>query len=98
MKRYAIVRVDETTFCPSTVEGKDIDDFVCSDKSCKNCRYGDTKEQLERKVAQVFFRRKLKAFKKFFGGEISSKKELKRIYEKCLEVAKEIVEFLGVVE
>lgn len=101
-KRYAIVRVDER--CP-VEEEEDISlvdrikMFPCfNDKrlSCKNCRYGDTKEQLIKKVAQVFFRRKLKVYKKVLGGEILSKKYLKRIYEKYLEVAKEIVEFLGV--
>ena len=50
--RYAIVRVD----CPPK---KEIDaQFVCfpKDNNCSGCRYGDTKEQLVRKVAQVIQR------------------------------------------
>ena len=45
-KRYAIVRVDN--ICPPTK-------MFCSDRKidCKKCLYGDTKEQLVRKVAQA---------------------------------------------
>ena len=85
MKRYAIVRVDGTTFCPSTVEGKDIDDFVCSDKNCKNCRYGDTKRQLVRKVTQALVRARIE--------EDENSKSLS--WE---QIATKIVEFLGVME
>ena len=96
-KRYAIVRVDK--FCPRDLERnyklKCIGSLRCDKCEIKK-KYGDTKEQLIKKVAQVFFRRKLKVYKKVLGGEFLSKKDLKRIYEKCLEVAKEIVEFLGV--
>ena len=70
-------------------------------QSCNNCKvkkdYGDTKEQLIKKVAQVIFLKKIKALNKICR-EILSKKDSKRIYEKCLEIAKEIVEFLGVEE
>ena len=52
-KRYAIVRVDYV--CPNI---HDIHyKFVCENsnnfknENCKDCRYGDTKEQLIRKVA-----------------------------------------------
>ena len=67
--RYAIVRVDER--CP-VEEEEDISlvdrikMFPCfNDKrlSCKKCRYGDTKEQLIRKVAQAIFRRKLRLYR-----------------------------------
>ena len=44
-KRYAIVRVDYK--CPQDLE-EDIK--RCVGEHCKNCRYGDTKEQLIRKV------------------------------------------------
>lgn len=64
-KRYAIVRVDKDYYlnsCPAGFEEIN-NDFVCSYKksktlnslstNCKNCRYGDTKEQLIRKIAQA---------------------------------------------
>ena len=44
-KRYAIVRVDYK--CPQDLE-EDIK--RCVGEHCKNCRYGDTKEQLIKKV------------------------------------------------
>lgn len=83
-KRYAIVRVDDR--CPVEEEedislGDRIRMFPCfTDKriSCKNCRYGDTKEQLIRKIEHVIKRQSLKG----------------AIWES--DLAKEIVEFLGV--
>ena len=82
-KRYAIVRVDRE--CPEYRE----EDFVCPypDKKeeclkCENGRYGDTKEQLINKVAQVIK-------KKYPTFAIIAPLKLK-------ELAKEIVEFLGV--
>lgn len=101
-KRYVIVRVDGR--CPVEEEENislvdRIQMFPCfNDKrlSCKKCRYGDTKEQLIKKVAQVFFKRKLKAYKKLLGGMPNDKKGLKEVYKRCLDCAKEIVEFLGV--
>ena len=57
--KYSIVRIDNNMFCPSHFE-KINNDFVCEydkkNKSCDNCRYGDTKEQLERKVEQIIKR------------------------------------------
>ena len=63
MKRYAIVRVDNK--CPMSTEG--FNAFTCEDlfrcgylwqlgqdTDCKDfCRYGDTKEQMIKKIAQV---------------------------------------------
>lgn len=102
-KRYAIVRVDNK--CPSDFEK--IDNLnVCAEPlryymnksvNCKNCRYGDTKEQLIKKVAQVLFRRRLKMYNLIWGG-VPSKQEAERYYEVREEIAKEIVEFLGVEE
>lgn len=65
-KRYAIVRVDNT-WCPNKFENIN-NDFVCTNDysspfqkwHCKDCRYGDTKEQLIRKVVQVIRRKSLK--------------------------------------
>ena len=83
MKRYAIVRVDIE--CPEHME----EYFVCPypDKKeeclkCENYRYGDTKEQLIRKVAQAL--------------ELCMNKGYRTITSE--EYAKEIVEFLGVEE
>ena len=83
-KRYAIVRVDNK--CPDLFENIH-SKFVCEingdfGSACKNCRYGDTKEQLVRKIAQA-----LK------GTLWNDRKGL--TYE---EIAKKIVEFLGVEE
>jgi len=96
-KRYALVRVDKLKHCP-IYEG--ITGF-CRNSGCDDCKmkenYGDTKEQMVRKVAQVIFRRKLKLYKKIWGGDMGSF-ERKNIYEQCLNCAKEIIEFLGVEE
>ena len=79
-KRYAIVRVD-----------RDDEDFKCPicpsvAQSCCDCKivetYGDTKEQLVRKVAQALQRALRKKYV-YFSNTSNS-------------VAKEIVEFLGV--
>lgn len=88
-KRYAIVRVNNGS-CPSRFE--DITDenvcFVhrkkefCRDENliCTECYYGDTKEQLIKKVAQAL--------------ELCMKKGYRTITLE--EYAKFIVEFLGV--
>lgn len=99
--RYAIVRVDDN-YCPSVLEDIYME-FGCTNKTnirskkhCKNCRYGDTKKQLIRKVAQAI-KRKLK------GGLILRNIKINETYniQKTISVkaiAKEIVEFLGVEE
>ena len=73
--RYIITRVE----CPLK---NDIDaQFVCfpEDNECSGCRYGDTKEQLIKKVAQAI------------------KKSLRDNFTKgYTEIAKEVIEFLGV--
>ena len=90
MKKYAIVRVDN---CPSKFEKGFNDYFVCDGRGkdmrlgkdkivCSNCRYGDTKEQLIRKIAQVFSMEKIIV--------------AKTLDEYKYKLAKEIVEFLGV--
>ena len=88
MKRYSIVRVDDDYkhICPSAFEKVDDSSFcklaIRKGGSCNVCPYGDTKEQLIRKVAQ--------ALKRTLWNDKESK-----TYE---EIAKEIVEFLGVEE
>lgn len=102
--RYAIVRVDIN--CPKDVCGEEDFCFLSKGKTledmCDYCDFldekiiiGDTKEQMILKVAQVLFRRRLGLYKLIWGG-VPSKQEAERYYEVCLEVAKEIVEFLGV--
>ncbi len=86
-KRYSIVRVDED--CPKEIDSK----FVCNIKRDKYdigtcyCRYGDTKEQMIKKVAQILFKN---APKETYQPRYIEQKR------KILEFAKEIVEFLGV--
>lgn len=89
-KRYAIVRVDDT--CPSGHDGCKVN-LVCvqdrnnlKEKFCRNCFYGDTKEQLIKKVAQIRFKQET---------QYGSKDMLKAVYNMCYRQAREIVEFLG---
>lgn len=88
-KRYAIVRVDKLKFCPSDIEGID-DKLVCSktkdgeSKVCV-CRYGDTKEQLIKKIAQV-----IRRYRK--NLEVCDYCDMKDEFE----IAEKVVEFLGV--
>ena len=97
-KRYAIIRLDN--FCPAM-----LDDFGCIvARNMLHCKcgedtknYGDIKEQLIKKIAQVLFKRKLKLYRRIWGSNMGSI-ERKDIYAQCLEVAKKIVEFLGVEE
>lgn len=88
MKRYAIVRVEKQ--CPFIYEKQDKRAFLnrClkSNYQCKDC-YGDTKEQMIRKVAQILFKN---APKETYQPRYIEQKR------KILEIAKEIVEFLGV--
>lgn len=100
MKRYAIVRVDIN--CPKDVCGEEDFCFLSKGKTfedmCDYCDFLDeknTKEQLILKVAQAIFRRKLRLYKERWGGTPIST-EIKYCYENSLEMAKEIVEFLGV--
>lgn len=89
-KRYAIVRVDYK--CPQDLE-EDIK--RCVGEHCKNCRYGDTKEQLIIKVAQALIIDEMERYRKTPNCDVN-----KTIFDHeskiCLEKAKFIVEFLGV--
>lgn len=95
-KRYSIVRVDGQ--CPEYREEDiylidRIKMFPCfNDKrlSCKNCLYGDTKEQLIRKV-KTAIRRRAKYLKRLLVLTEHSWEEIS-----FYDLAKEIVEFLGV--
>lgn len=82
-KRYVIVRADR--FCPRDLERnynlKCIGSLHC-DKCDLRKKYGDTKEQLIKKVATVFSMEKIIV--------------AKDLNEYKYKLAKEIVEFLGV--
>ena len=87
-KRYAIVRADK--FCPRALERnynlKCIGSLHC-DKCDLRKKYGDTKEQMILKVAQIRFKQET---------QYGSKDMLKAVYNMCYRQAKEIVEFMGV--
>ena len=88
-KRYSIVRVDGK--CPYHTTDKAFCINQKEKRFCIECkirdRYGDTKEQLIRKVAQIIERRFARNYR--FGVLVD---EIKK------GLAKEIVEFLGVEE
>lgn len=73
MKKYAIIEVEGKC-------GRNLEYFEC-DYDCCDCKYGDTKEQLIKKVEQAIF--------------IAMCKDSRLIN---MNLAKEIIEFLGVEE
>lgn len=84
-KRYAIVRVDNN-WCPFYSDNEFRVSGFCDGRfECKNCRYGDTKEQLIRKVAQALERTITDGVYVRFGIPITVEK-----------LATDVVEFLGV--
>ena len=94
MKRYAIVRVDNKE---CSIKNKAvIRRCLSTDILCKDC-YGDTKEQLIRKIAQVIFKVKLARFRQVWKCECNEM-EKKGRYIDSLVLARKIVEFLGVEE
>lgn len=97
-KRYAIVRVDNG-WCP-LLESDELCDTAEDCFSCKiKTRYGDTKEQMILKVAQVLLREELEWYRENLDiipkGKIDEPL-VRNLYERCLDKAKKIVEFLGV--
>lgn len=97
-KRYTIARVDNS--CPAM-----LDDFGCIiARNILHCKcgedtknYGDTKEQLIRKVAQEIFKAKLERYRRVWKCECSEMEKRER-YKDSLALARKIVEFLGVME
>lgn len=90
--RYAIVRVDMR--CPYGLE-----ETFCSN-DCHRCGlgygyYGDTKEQLIRKITLALYRKEIKWWKHQIKGLKITKELSKNIYEYCLDDATEIVNVLG---
>lgn len=97
MKKYALVRVDGK--CPDEFE-KINNKFVCEingdfKPACKNCRYGDTKEQLIRKV-ETAIKRKSRRGESLFSF-LDKKYRIEKVFD-IKVLAKEIIEFLGVEE
>lgn len=95
--RYLIVAIYD---CPiadfNNSEVYNVKNACKASKSCKDCLYGDTKEQLIKKVAQILFKEKIKHFIELFGKS-SLNKKWKQIYLKeAYEQGKKIIEFLGV--
>lgn len=93
--KYSIVRVQEK--CPS---GWNLEPSFCATfhgGTCEKCKinnnYGDTKEQMIKKVAQILFQEELEYWKNRLTFEEG---HYKMIYRKSLETAKKVVEFLGV--
>ena len=85
-KRYALVRVE----CP---DKKEIDaQLVCfpKDNNCSGCRYGDTKDQLTNKMAQVLLKDYLKSFK----GVKIDKASMKKFWQMQKKLAIEIFDFM----
>ena len=89
-KQYAIVRVDDN-FIDVIIELQTLEKVERYQKI--KIDYGDTKEQLIRKVAQAIQR-------KYFDTKLLNKKgakfTLNMAQREYKELAKEIVEFLGV--
>lgn len=88
-KRYAIVRVDG--FCPLKLERK----LNCDNRLCEDCKliknYGDTKEQMILKIAQVLIREVLADIKIKVD-----KRTLEELTKMQRQSAEKIIEFLGV--
>lgn len=95
-KRYVIVRVDNS--CPAM-----LDDFGCSiARNILHCKcgedvknYGDTKEQLIKKV-ETAIKRKSRRGEILFSF-LDKKYRIEKVFD-IKVLAKEIVEFLGVEE
>lgn len=95
-KRYTIVRVDNC--CPAM-----LDDFGCSiARNILHCKcgedtknYGDTKEQLIKKVAQALLIDEIKRYRKAPNCDVN-KIIIEHESRICLEKAQFIVEFLGI--
>ena len=92
-KRYVLVRVDDTPICPRNYE-----DVLCHyliyhnyDK-CEKCikQYGDTKDQLTNKMAQVLLKDYLKSFK---GAKID-KASIKKFWLMQKKLAIELFDFM----
>ena len=93
-KRYAIVRVDNKCPAYENINLCNEENTTCED--CKaNNNYGDTKEQLIKKVAQVIFKAKLERYRQVWKCECSEMEKRER-YNDSLILAIRIVKFLGV--
>lgn len=91
-KRYVIVRVDGN--CPNKLENLSAPCITSRKRfDCNNCRYGDNKEQLVKKIAQII---KIKLKADYVTG-LKDTVFTTEMY--CVErLAEEIIKFLGVEE
>ena len=96
-KRYAIVRVGtkgKHKVCPMFLENN-IEEICIGRHICEQCRYGDTKEQMVKKVATAILRTlkdgEVLKYEKFGTGFIKQPVSVEYLAER-------IVEFLGVEE
>ena len=98
-KRYTIVRVQKK--CPyyEVISKKCLLDFEDCRKKCINIngkfQYGDTKEQLVRKIAQALLIDQIERYRKAPNCDVN-KTIVEHENRICLEKATKIVEFLGV--
>lgn len=98
-KRYTIVRGQRKCLYYEVISKKCLLDLEDCSKECINIKgkfqYGDTKEQLIKKVAQVLFQREIEIWYEHFPDEKPDKEIAKTLYKNCLEQATKIVEYLG---
>lgn len=96
-KRYAIVRVDYDS-CPIKYQVPQKHRKIkCFPFKCDKCGlYGDTKEQFEKKIAQVMLRKWLKGYLGTAMKPKIAQEQIEIVYKVYLGLAKEIVEFLGI--
>lgn len=99
-KRYSIVRVDNKCPAYENINLCDEENTTCED--CKVMdNYGDTKEEMIKKIAQVLFKEELGWYKNHIGFIPKGKIDepfFRNIYEHCLDRARKIISFLGVEE
>ena len=101
-KRYAIVRCNYNNCpikykIPKTYKNR----CILNNENCEQCgRNGDTKEQFINKVAQVLYKKELEHWSSIMLLRIEDVSEYVKTNFKAqaIELAKEIVEFLGVEE
>lgn len=93
-KRYSIVRVDDK--CPIIEDLGYCDDVLCDDCKFKE-NYGDTKEQLVRKITQALLIDQIERYRKAPNCDVNQT-IIEHEYRICLEKARKIIKFLGVEE
>lgn len=97
-QRYTIVKVQKKCLYYEVISKKCLLDFEDCRKECINIngkfQYGDTKQQLIKKVAQILFQNS--PHKVLYTNPDKVVNEF--FYSDCLKIATKIVEFFGVKE